>query len=52
MLTRFNKKKKLMAYLNEEKNSYPQIFENSPDIVLFVVDLKRVIVSIRGGMTK
>lgn len=38
-----------MAYLNEEKNSYPQIFENSPDILLFVVDLKGVIVNIRGG---
>ena len=38
-----------MAYLNEEKNSYPQIFENSPDILLFVVDLKGVIVNVRGG---
>lgn len=49
MLTRITKKKRLMAYLNEEKNSYPQIFENSPDILLFVVDRKGVIVSIRGG---
>ncbi|WP_186673095.1 EAL domain-containing protein [Sporosarcina sp. BP05] len=49
MLSRINKKKRLMAYLNEEKNSYPQIFENSPDILLFVVDLKGVIVNVRGG---
>lgn len=38
-----------MAYLNEEKSSYPQIFENSPGILLFVVDLKGIIVNIRGG---
>ena len=29
--------------------SYPEIFENSPDILLFVMDLKGVIVSVRGG---
>ena len=51
MLSRFNKTKKLRDYLEEEKYSYPQIFENSPDILLFVIDLKGVIVNIVGELT-
>lgn len=49
MLSRINKKRKLKAYLDDEKHSYRQIFENSPDILLFVIDLNGVIMSVRGG---
>lgn len=49
LLSNFNKKRKLTAYLEQESDSYPEIFENSPDILLFVVDLKGVIVNVRGG---
>ncbi|MFS0576281.1 EAL domain-containing protein [Sporosarcina sp. 179-K 3D1 HS] len=52
MLTNLNKKRKLKAYLEQEKNSYPEIFENSPDILLFVIDIKGVIVNVRGGTTQ
>lgn len=38
-----------MDYLEQEKDSYPQIFESSPDILLFIIDLKGIIVQIRGG---
>ncbi|AOV07522.1 EAL domain-containing protein [Sporosarcina ureilytica] len=44
-----SKHRKLLAYLEEEKKTYPEIFENSPDIFLFVIDLKGTIVNIRGG---
>ena len=49
MLSRFNEKQKLNDYLEQEQHSYPEIFENSPDILLFVVDLKGAIVKVRGG---
>jgi len=49
MLSRFNKNRKLNDYLEQEQYSYPEIFENSPDILLFVVDLKGLIVKVRGG---
>ncbi|WP_438315692.1 EAL domain-containing protein [Sporosarcina sp. FA9] len=49
MLFRSSKKRKLNDYLEQEKDSYPKIFENSPDIFLFVVDLQGVIVKVRGG---
>lgn len=38
-----------MDYLEQEKDSYPKIFENSPDILLFVIDLKGEIVNLREG---
>lgn len=38
-----------MDYLEQEKDSYPQIFESSPDILLFVIDLKGKIVNLREG---
>lgn len=50
MLYRFNEKnRKLKDYLEQEQDSYPGIFEYSTDILLFVVDLKGVLVKIRGG---
>ncbi|RDW21354.1 diguanylate cyclase [Oceanobacillus arenosus] len=52
MLANFNKKKKLQAYLEQEMHSYQEIFENSPDILLFVVDLKGVIVNVHGGIIR
>ena len=52
MLTKVSNKRKLKAYLDNERHSYPQIFENSPDILLFFIDLKGIIVNIRGGGNK
>ena len=42
-------KRKINGLFGGGKSSYPQIFENSPDILLFVIDLKGVIVNVRGG---
>ncbi|WP_210469740.1 bifunctional diguanylate cyclase/phosphodiesterase [Sporosarcina sp. 6E9] len=42
------KRKKLEKYLTQEKQSYPEVFENSPDIMLFIIDLEGIIVKIRG----
>lgn len=52
MLSNLNKKRKLKDYLEQEKYSFPEIFENSPDILLYVVDIKGVIVSVRGDGIK
>ena len=49
MLSRFTKTRKLKEYLEQEKHSYPQIFESSPDILLFVIDVRGIIVKMRGG---
>ncbi|WP_262174065.1 EAL domain-containing protein [Saccharococcus sp. Marseille-Q5394] len=49
MLSNFNNRRKLTAYLEQESDSYPEIFENSPDILLLIMDLKGVIVNVRGG---
>lgn len=38
--------------MEQESDSYPEIFENSPDILLFVVDLKGVVVNVRGGTSQ
>ena len=48
MLPVLNKRKKLEKYLEQEKYSYPEVFENSPDIILFIVDFDGLIVKIRG----
>ena len=48
MLPVLIKRKKLEKYLEQEKQSYPEVFENSPDIILFIVDLEGLIVKIRG----
>ena len=42
-------KRKLMSYLKQDEDSYRHIFESSPDILLFVIDLKGEIVMVRGG---
>jgi diguanylate cyclase (GGDEF)-like protein/PAS domain S-box-containing protein len=52
LLTKIYSKRKLKTYLDLEKHTYPQIFENSPDILLFVINLKGEIVKIRGGSNK
>ncbi|MHA6260598.1 EAL domain-containing protein [Sporosarcina sp. CAU 1771] len=49
MVFRRGKKRKLMEYLEQEKGSYPEVFEKSPDTLLFIIDLKGVIITIRGG---
>ncbi|MBO1912992.1 PAS domain S-box protein, partial [Microvirga sp. 3-52] len=48
MLSDLIKRKKLEKYLTQEKQSYPEVFENSPDIMLFIIDLEGIIVKIRG----
>ncbi|QUW21593.1 EAL domain-containing protein [Sporosarcina sp. Marseille-Q4063] len=48
MLPVLNKRKKLEKYLEQEKYSYPEVFENSPDIILFIIDMDGLIVKIRG----
>ena len=48
MLPQLNKRKKLEKYLELEKYSYPEVFENSPDILLFIIDYDGLIVKIRG----
>ncbi|WP_172369977.1 EAL domain-containing protein [Sporosarcina jiandibaonis] len=48
MLSQLNKRKKLEEYLEQEKYSYPEVFENSPDIILFIIDSDGIIVKIRG----
>ena len=48
MLPQLNKRKKLEKYLELEKYSYPEVFENSPDILLFIVDYDGLIINIRG----
>ena len=50
LLSRNNKRRKLKAYLEDEKHSYRLLFESSPDILLFVIDLKGIIVKIRGDI--
>ena len=42
------KTRKLKDYLEQERHSYPKIFEESPDILLFVIDLRGMIVKMRG----
>ncbi len=42
------KTRKLKDYLEQERHSYPRIFEESPDILLFVIDLRGMIVNMRG----
>ncbi|MFD1926751.1 EAL domain-containing protein [Sporosarcina siberiensis] len=44
-----NKKRKLKEYLELEQHSYTDIFENSPDILLFLVDLKGIIMKVWGS---
>ena len=48
MLLPLNHRKKLENYLKHEKYSYPEVYEHSPDILLFVFDFEGLIVKIRG----
>lgn len=48
MLPQLNKRKRLEKYLEQEKYSYPEVFENSPDILLFIFDYDGLIIHIRG----
>lgn len=49
MLFPTSKQRKLKDYLEQEQHSYTDIFENSPEIILFVVDLKGVIMKVWGS---
>ncbi|MBS4208571.1 EAL domain-containing protein [Bacillus sp. FJAT-50079] len=50
MLSKLSKTKKLQEYLEKEKHSYPHIFEQSPNILLFVIDVNGMIVKLRAGL--
>jgi diguanylate cyclase (GGDEF)-like protein/PAS domain S-box-containing protein len=52
VFSHYSKRKKLQEYIEQENHSYPGVFENSPDILLFVMDVKGVIVSLRGPIVE